>query len=254
MKHRVLIIAASIILLTIAIGVAALSKQTTPSQPSSPRSQASKDAQPAAPPRHTATPESAPKPDAPRQDAPQPSAPSHQPAPQPATPPKPTPAPKPRPQPARPAPAPKPAPAPTPAPRPTPPPAPPTPSKYDVGPPDVYEIIELVNAERAARGRGGLRGAGTIFTSAKEQSNYMASINAMSHEGGLARLKRHTPNCGAGAENIQQHNSGATSRDAFLLWKNSGPHLTNMLGAYTRTGVGITAKGGWYYITMQFCS
>lgn len=251
MKRRILLSTASIALLVVVVIIVIIVRrpqpttptpepevttrqeqpqEQTPPPPAEPQPEQPSLTVPSRPPREPRQP--SPDPPSPRQTAPV-SVPAH-PAP-------------PQPQP----PAPQPAP---PAPQPTPPPAPPTPSKYDVGPADIGEIIELVNAERSAHGKRALAGVSSLHASAQAHSVFMASVNKASHEGGLDRLLQHTPNCGAGAENVLYQPAGSTSRDAFLLWKNSSGHLDNMLGGYSRTGVGIVLKNNRHYITMHFCS
>lgn len=164
-----------------------------------------------------------------------------------------TPAPA-QPQPTQPSSPPAPAnPTPAPAPQPQPAPVPtPDPNRYDVGPPDKVEIVELVNTERLKRGKNALTMISTINASAQEQADFMASISTMTHDGAKDRILKHTPSCIAAlAENVQFSSSqGFTSRVAVNAWLNSPGHFANMLGDYSRTGVGIAQKDD-IYITYQ---
>lgn len=147
--------------------------------------------------------------------------------------------------------------APQPHKRPAPAPRPGTPqkSKYDVGPVDMGEMFELINAERAKRGVGQLTRLGNLDKSSREQADYNARINKLSHEGGLERIGRHEPGCGGVGEILQMTMASDTTRSAVIRWINSTGHNKIMFsGNYKKAGVDYVKKDDRHsYVAMHFC-
>lgn len=131
-------------------------------------------------------------------------------------------------------------------------------SKYDVGPPDAQEILELVNKERARIGVAPLEVDPRINASAQEKADDMVNRNYRDHvspEGihGYELVFKHTGGeCRRASENLtwRTDNSSATSRDAFNSWMNSEPHRKALQNPkYTKTGIGV--KNG--VVVQHFC-
>lgn len=131
-------------------------------------------------------------------------------------------------------------------------------SKYDVGPPDAQEILELVNQERQRVGVKPLEVDPRINTSAQEKADDMVNRNYRDHvspEGmhGYELVFKHTGGeCRRAGENLtwRTDNSSDTSRDAFNWWMSSEPHRKALQNPkYTKTGIGV--KNG--VVVQHFC-
>lgn len=132
-------------------------------------------------------------------------------------------------------------------------------SKYDVGPPDASELLELVNAERAKYGVAPLVMDEVIAEVAQTKADDMVKNNYSSHimpEYGTILSPQmqqitHT-RCTSSSENIRDNDEYInTSREAFDAWVNSAPHHKAMVRAdYTSTGFGINSDR----VVQHFCT
>ncbi len=136
---------------------------------------------------------------------------------------------------------------------------PPT-SKYDIGPPDAAEMLELVNMERAKAGVPPLIYSRPVEQVAQMKTDDFVARNYYSHEikgqadGQIltpAMIEIVQPLCKLYGENI---NGAYTSMEAINKWKGSAPHLKAMLDSnHTTTGFGISSYSDGYYVTEHFC-
>ena len=131
-----------------------------------------------------------------------------------------------------------------------------TPSKYDVGPPDAQEMLELVNQERAKVGVAPLKLDERLNASAQEKADDMQNRDYYGHvspEGvhGYSLAENRTKgSCGLVGENIIKNRYDANSQNTINGWMNSEPHRKAILDSrYTKTGFGIS-KGS---IVQHFC-
>lgn len=119
-------------------------------------------------------------------------------------------------------------------------------SKYEVGPPDKQELLELVNAERAKVGVAPLKIDLNVQKTAQLKADDFVARNYFAHHiKGTDKVLTPEMNdllnlsCVRSSENIQITQFG-NSQDAFNWWKDSTPHYTAMVDpAYTHTGFGI---------------
>lgn len=173
------------------------------------------------------------------------------PAPQPA--PKPDPKPVPVPQP-----APQPEPQPTPQPVPTPQPAPQQPvetGKYQAG---VYQMLELINAERAKVGAAPLQLHDGLMPVAQEKSEDMVRNKYFSHTSPtygspFDMMKQFGISYSTAGENIAIN---ASVQKAHVAFMSSDGHRKNILNPnFTHIGIGIakdTTNYNSYKITQMF--
>lgn len=120
-------------------------------------------------------------------------------------------------------------------------------SKYDVGPPDAQELLELVNAERAKVGVAPLVIDERLNASAQMKADDMVKYNYfghVNHDGtrGASYIGITAPGvCSIGSENIRDNNTDInTSREAVDGWMSSKPHHEAMLRSdFTLTGFGV---------------
>lgn len=120
-------------------------------------------------------------------------------------------------------------------------------SKYEVGPPDAQEMLELVNKERSKVGVAPLTIDQNVQKAAQLKADDMSSRGYFSHivKGSNYTLTTEMANyidqsCTSSSENIQITEKG-TSQDAFDWWKKSEPHYKAMMSdKYTRTGFGVS--------------
>ena len=133
-------------------------------------------------------------------------------------------------------------------------------SKYDVGPPDAQEILELVNQERQRVGVKLLEVDPRINTSAQEKADDMVNRNYRDHvspEGihGYELVFKHTGGeCRRAGENLawRTNNTVGTTRDAFNWWMNSKPHREAIQNPkYTKTGIAIGSDN--QVVVQHFC-
>ena len=129
-------------------------------------------------------------------------------------------------------------------------------SKYDVGPPDAQEMLELVNEERAKVGVAPLKLDERLNASAQEKADDMQNRDYYGHvspEGvhGYSLAENRTKgSCGLVGENIIKNRYDANSQNTINGWMNSEPHRKAILDSrYTKTGFGIS-KGS---IVQHFC-
>lgn len=125
------------------------------------------------------------------------------------------------------------------------------PSKYDVGPPDPQEMLELVNAERAKAGVAPLVLDENVQKSAQLKAEDMAAKDYRQHEipglGDMYTQEMRTllykdANCKSSGENIRwaPPKWQDTSRSAFEGWMSSKPHREAIQDpAYHRIGFGV---------------
>lgn len=137
--------------------------------------------------------------------------------------------------------------------------------KYDEGPPDATEILELVNQERQSKGVSPLAVDERLVASAREKAEDMAVRSYLKHDnpegvpGTELVFKRTGDLCKYGGENIQFFpGEKVTSRMVVNSWKESKPHHDGMLnGKYLLTGVyvkqGTYAASDGYYSVQHFC-
>lgn len=119
----------------------------------------------------------------------------------------------------------------------------PEPTKYEVGPPDAQELLELVNAERAKVGVAPLVIDERLNQSAQAKADDMAKNNYFGHvdangKHGYGYVKDYAPGlCKQASENIVGEDS---SSDAVDWWISSPAHYTAMTSTdYALTGFGI---------------
>lgn len=188
-----------------------------------------------------------------------PTAPKQQPQAPPSAPPsRPTPPQQPQqPQPPRPTP-------PAPPARPTLPPAPPKPtpppSKYDVGPPNALEMLELMNDARRRAGIRPLVLNSRLQYTAQWKADDMIRYNYFDHvrpgqdyANGLRLIGEQGLGCAWANENILQTTPQThTSRGAFQIWMNSPGHRSAIMdgGRYGRTGFGVAGNK----VVQHFCT
>ena len=137
--------------------------------------------------------------------------------------------------------------------------------KYDEGPPDATEILELVNQERQSKGVSPLAVDERLVASARGKAEDMAVRSYLKHDnpegvpGTELVFKRTGDLCKYGGENIQFFpGEKVTSRMVVNSWKESKPHYDGMLnGKYLLTGVyvkqGTYAASDGYYSVQHFC-
>lgn len=149
--------------------------------------------------------------------------------------------------------------APNPQPNPTPNPQPQPADqdkKYDIGPPDALEILELINYARSKENLKPLKMYEPLNRTAQWMANDMKENNYFSHyKPGTAiphGLLKARAVCNAPAENLVQTSPPNlhTSRVAFNAWMQSPPHRQSIMSsAYTLTGLGIAGNK----IVEHFC-
>lgn len=128
--------------------------------------------------------------------------------------------------------------------------------KYDVGPADAQEMLELVNRERAKVGAAPLVLDERLNQSAQEKANDMTGRNYYGHvspdgvHGYSLAENRTKGSCGLVGENIIKNLYDANSQNTINEWMNSKPHREAILDPrYTKTGFGISESS----IVQHFC-
>lgn len=121
-------------------------------------------------------------------------------------------------------------------------------SKYDVGPPDAQEILELVNQERARIGVAPLVMDENVQKSAQLKADDMVAKGYRQHiiPGTQYTLSKEmaywvNKSCSKSSENIswRTDNIPGTSQDVFNGWMSSKPHREAIQDPkYTKTGIG----------------
>lgn len=138
----------------------------------------------------------------------------------------------------------------------------PEPSKYDVGPPDPQEILELVNEERERIGVPPLEYDDNVAKSAQLKADDMAAKGYRGHEipgldGDLytqemRKLIYTDAKCESSGENLAWNRAGGatTSRAMFDALMNSKPHREAIQDTkHHRIGVGVSDS----LVVQHFC-
>jgi hypothetical protein len=113
-----------------------------------------------------------------------------------------------------------------------------TPARAD----DISGFLGQVNALRAAHGLAALTTSATLTSDAQAWSQQMASSGVFEDDPNL------TAQVGGGWSRLGENTAEGTYFSLlFNALENSPPHLANMLGTYTLTGVGevVTTDGTW---------
>lgn len=107
------------------------------------------------------------------------------------------------------------------------------------------QIFEETNAIRARAGKPALIWDDTLADTSRAWSRELARIGKLQHDTGQTTGYFHGENC--------YWTSGNNPESAAEAWRNSPGHYSNMIGDYTRVGVGAApdGKGGWY-VTQRF--
>jgi uncharacterized protein YkwD len=118
--------------------------------------------------------------------------------------------------------------------------------------------LDLINAHRAANGRGALAAQGPLTAAAERHAQDMAANGFFSHTGsdrtdGGQRIRQAGYVWTAWGENIYWNSSDDSANAAFTWWKNSRSHNANMLDAgFTEIGIArvrSASSGRWYWTT-----
>jgi len=113
------------------------------------------------------------------------------------------------------------------------------------------ELLRLINQHRQANGKGPLSMDSRLNKAAQEHTDWMKATGTFSHTGknGSSFFERIEaaggPSQGASAENIALN---STAQAVFNAWRNSSGHNRNMLGSYSRIGIGSNGR----YFTAVF--
>lgn len=133
-------------------------------------------------------------------------------------------------------------------------------TKYEMGPADPQEILELVNKERARIGVAPLVMDENVQKSAQlkaddmvakgyRQHNIPGTNSMLSPE--MAQLMYRNAGCSHSGENLTWHEGDSnTSQAAFTAWMNSEPHRKAIQNPkYTKTGIGVKNS----VVVQHFC-
>lgn len=138
-------------------------------------------------------------------------------------------------------------------------------SKYDVGPPDAQEMLELVNKERAKVGAAPLKLDERLNASAQEKANDMQNRGYYDHKSpdgieGYSLVFKHMPNkCRYASENLAKVSTadGKVGNSRFTIdnWMRSTKgHREAILDAkYSLVGFGISKQGYDLIVVQHFC-
>ena len=103
-----------------------------------------------------------------------------------------------------------------------------------------------MNADRAAYGLRTLPTHGSLNAKAQAWAEKIARDGRLSH----STLSASVPSCWRSlGENVGYGTSAASVQDAYM---NSSGHRANILGDFTRVGVGVTVTGGKMWVTEDF--
>lgn len=138
-------------------------------------------------------------------------------------------------------------------------------SKYDVGPVDKTELLELVNKERVKTGAQPLVDNPVLDESAAWKAQDMATRNYFAHkvpgidkEYDQAHMDTQSAVCAdTVSENLVLPGKDGTSRDSIYSWMTSTMGHREALLNPTRnlTGIGIAkSSDGVYYVAELFCT
>jgi Cysteine-rich secretory protein family len=118
-----------------------------------------------------------------------------------------------------------------------------TPARAD----DISDFLGQVNALRADHGLPALTTSATLTSDAQAWTRQMASSGVFEDDPNLAAQ------VGGGWSRLGENTAEGTSFDLlFNALVNSPPHLANMLGSYTLTGVGEVVTTGGVWLTEIF--
>lgn len=115
--------------------------------------------------------------------------------------------------------------------------------------------FDKVNEYRASKGLSALTWSSTIANISREHSEDMAAISVLSHDGFDTRAATLQA---SGAISVGENvavNLGFEDPAATAVtgWINSPGHEANMVGNYTKTGMGVAiSSNGSYYFTQMF--
>jgi uncharacterized protein YkwD len=135
-------------------------------------------------------------------------------------------------------------------------------TKYEVGPPDAQELLELVNAERTRVGVAPLVVDERLNQSAQMKAEDMLMYNYFGHtnhdgtQGYTLAFKTLGDACTYVSENIVQGagDYNGSSQWMYDLWKRSPPHYGAMIDPrYIYTGFGIAGTYDGYKVVEHFC-
>jgi uncharacterized protein YkwD/LysM repeat protein len=122
-----------------------------------------------------------------------------------------------------------------------------------------YDVIDLVNGLRSARGLTPLRVNDALMSAAQGHSNYQAAIGTITHTGrGGSRPRDRAAAAGFGgggtifiSENIAG-GTGLSAAEAVQMWQGDDLHLYTMLNPAARdAGAGVAEAGGVVYYTLD---
>lgn len=138
-------------------------------------------------------------------------------------------------------------------------------SKYDVGQPDVQEMLELVNQERAKVGVAPLELDERLNASAQEKADDMQNRGYYDHKSpdgieGYSLVFKHMPSkCRYASENLAEVSTTdskfGSSRFTIDNWMHSTKgHREAILDAkYSLVGFGISKQGHDLIVVQHFC-
>jgi uncharacterized protein YkwD len=138
-------------------------------------------------------------------------------------------------------------------------------SKYDVGPPDAQEMLELVNQERAKVGAAPLKLDERLNASAQEKADDMQNRGYYDHKSpdgieGYSLVFKHMPSkCRYASENLAEVSTTdskfSSSRFTIDNWMHSTKgHREAILDAkYSLVGFGISKQGYDLIVVQHFC-
>ena len=138
-------------------------------------------------------------------------------------------------------------------------------SKYDVGPPDAQEMLELVNQERAKVGVAPLKLDERLNASAQEKADDMRNRGYYDHKSpdgieGYSLVFKHMPSkCRYASENLAEVSTTdskfGSSRFTIDNWMHSTKgHREAILDAkYSLVGFGISKQGYDLIVVQHFC-
>ena len=113
------------------------------------------------------------------------------------------------------------------------------------------ELLRLINQHRKDNGKGPLSMDASLTKAAQDHTDWMKATGTFSHTGknGSSFSDRIEAAGGrpqsASAENIADNSS---AQAVFTAWKNSAGHNRNMLGPYSKVGIGYNGR----YFTAVF--
>jgi len=134
-------------------------------------------------------------------------------------------------------------------------------SKYETGPPDAQEILELVNAERTKAGVAPLVSDERLVATAKMKADDMANGHYFAHSNpttgyhGYQYVFDNYPGmCNHAGENIE--GGSLTSQNSIDKWMKSKPHREAILDPRNvLTGISVSADENNYHLSVEhFCT